>query len=79
MTRPLRILMSAGEASGDRLGAGLAEAIRQRRPDAELLGMGGDAMAASGAAWVAVSDESLRLRIQVLFAITLWPPKLRIF
>ncbi len=57
MTRPLRILMSAGEASGDRLGAGLAEAIRQRRPDAELLGMGGDAMAAAGVRRVAHASD----------------------
>jgi len=46
--RPPRILLSAGEASGDRLGAGLARALRRRRPDVDLLGMGGDEMRAAG-------------------------------
>ncbi|MBZ5639277.1 MAG: lipid-A-disaccharide synthase [Acidobacteriia bacterium] len=48
MTRPLRIMISAGEASGDRLGAGLARALRRLAPGVELLGMGGDEMASSG-------------------------------
>ena len=39
MRRAPRILISAGEASGDRLGAGLARALRRLRPDAELIGM----------------------------------------
>lgn len=47
-TRPARIAISAGEASGDRLGAGLAEAIAARRPDVELVGMGGPRMAGAG-------------------------------
>ncbi len=42
------ILISAGEASGDRLGAGLARALLARRPDARLFGMGGDDMAEAG-------------------------------
>ena len=57
MTRPPRILLSAGEASGDRLGAGLARAILRRRPDAELLGMGGDEMAAAGVRLVQHASE----------------------
>lgn len=48
MRAPLRILLSAGEVSGDRLGAGLAEALRRRRPDIELFGMGGERMARAG-------------------------------
>lgn len=48
MPRPLKIFLSAGEASGDRLGAGLARALRARRPDVELVGMGGDEMAEAG-------------------------------
>lgn len=48
MSRPPRILLSAGEASGDRLGAGLARALRRLRPDVELLGMGGEEMAEAG-------------------------------
>ena len=43
-----KILLSAGEASGDRLGADLARALRERLPSAELLGMGGDDMQAAG-------------------------------
>ena len=57
MTRPLRVLVSAGEASGDRLGAGLAAALRALRPDVELFGMGGDAMAAAGVRLVAHASE----------------------
>jgi len=41
-------MLSAGEASGDRLGAGLARALLERRPDLELVGMGGEQMAAAG-------------------------------
>jgi lipid-A-disaccharide synthase len=48
MTRPLTILISAGEASGDRLGAGLARAFRRLVPGVDLLGMGGDEMASAG-------------------------------
>ena len=48
MRGPLKIMISAGEASGDRLGAELARAVRALRPDAELLGMGGPEMAAAG-------------------------------
>ena len=41
ISRPLRILISAGEASGDRLGADLVRALRNRVPALELRGMGG--------------------------------------
>lgn len=41
-------MITAGEASGDLLGAGLANAIQAIAPDAELFGMGGDAMSAAG-------------------------------
>ena len=45
---PPTIVLSAGEASGDRLGAGLARALLERRADLRLLGMGGSEMAAAG-------------------------------
>ena len=42
------ILVSAGDLSGERHAADLVEAIRQKRPDARFVGMGGSAMAAVG-------------------------------
>ena len=57
MSRPLRILLSAGEASGDRLGAGLARAIRAKAPGVELVGMGGDEMAEAGVRIVQHASE----------------------
>jgi lipid-A-disaccharide synthase len=57
MARPLRIILSAGEASGDRLGAGLAEALRRRQPDIELFGMGGEQMAAAGVRLIQDASE----------------------
>ncbi len=48
MNCPPRILISAGEASGDRLGAGLARALHARRPELELYGMGGPRMEEAG-------------------------------
>jgi len=43
-----RIALCAGEASGDLLGAGLVEQLRQRFPDAQFAGIGGEAMRAAG-------------------------------
>ena len=57
MSRPLRILLSAGEASGDRLGAGLARALRARAPGVELVGMGGDEMEEAGVRIVQHASE----------------------
>ncbi|HXV77600.1 MAG TPA: lipid-A-disaccharide synthase [Candidatus Polarisedimenticolaceae bacterium] len=48
MSRAGRVMLSAGEASGDRLGAGLARALLERRPQLELFGMGGEQMAEAG-------------------------------
>lgn len=45
---PPRIALVAGETSGDLLGAGLIEQLRQRFPDARFAGVGGDAMRAAG-------------------------------
>jgi lipid-A-disaccharide synthase len=53
----MRIALVAGEASGDRLGAGLIAELRQRFPDAEFAGVGGPLMQSAGLqAWYA-SDE----------------------
>jgi lipid-A-disaccharide synthase len=48
MSRRRRVFISAGEASGDRLGAGLARALLERDPNLDLVGMGGPLMRAAG-------------------------------
>lgn len=48
MSRPLRVALVAGEASGDILGSGLMQAIKQRHPDTEFIGVGGARMEAEG-------------------------------
>lgn len=49
MTRPLKVMLVAAEASGDALGAGLARALKQRLgDDLTLVGIGGPRMAAEG-------------------------------
>jgi lipid-A-disaccharide synthase len=44
----MRILISAGEASGEMYGAQLIEALRRRGPQLEFFGVGGDRMRAAG-------------------------------
>jgi lipid-A-disaccharide synthase len=68
MSRAPRILLSAGEASGDRLGAGLALALRRRRPEIELLGMGGPQMAEAGVRLVRDASEVAVVGIQEVLA-----------
>ncbi len=53
-----KILVSAGEASGDRYTAHLVERLRARRPDLEFFGSAGPAMRAAGVRAV-VNTESL--------------------
>ena len=48
MSSTLRVGILAGESSGDILGAGLMQALRERRPDIEFRGIGGDLMAEQG-------------------------------
>lgn len=49
MTRAPRIFVVAAEPSGDLLGAALIRALRARRPDVEILAVGGEQMAKAGA------------------------------
>lgn len=56
MARP-RILLSAGDPSGDVHGAALVSALRARWPDAELYGLGGPRMAAAGMRLLADFDR----------------------
>ena len=52
-----RILISAGETSGDLHGAALARELKRRWPHAELFGFGGDQMQAAGVKLWAHADE----------------------
>lgn len=45
---PLRLLVVAGEASGDLHGGALLQQLRSRLPEAEILGVGGERMRAAG-------------------------------
>jgi lipid-A-disaccharide synthase len=53
----VRILVSAGEASGEMYGAQLVEALRRRDPSVEIFGVGGDRMRAAGCDTVVDSKD----------------------
>jgi lipid-A-disaccharide synthase len=57
VSRTLKIMISAGEASGDRLGAGLARALSRLHPGVELVGMGGGEMDAAGVRLVSHAED----------------------
>lgn len=48
MSEPLRILLVAGEASGDLHGAAFVRALRKQRPDVEVSGVGGEELRKAG-------------------------------
>ena len=53
----MRLLISAGEASGEMYGAQLIEALRRRLPGLECFGVGGERMQAAGCDLVVQSKE----------------------
>ncbi len=66
-TRPLRIALVAGEASGDLLGAGLVRSLRERFPGAEFAGIGGAGMREAGLdAWHDCSELAVMGLAEVL-------------
>jgi lipid-A-disaccharide synthase len=52
-----RLLLVAGEASGDVHGADLLQALRQRLPDVEVFGVGGERLRAAGMQTIADASE----------------------
>jgi lipid-A-disaccharide synthase len=66
-SRPLRVAVVAGEASGDLLGAGLLRELKARYPQAQFAGVGGPAMRAAGLdAWHDCSELALMGLVEVL-------------
>jgi lipid-A-disaccharide synthase len=66
-SRPRRFALVAGEASGDLLGAGLIESLRERFPDAEFAGIGGERMRAAGLdAWHDCDELAVMGLVEVL-------------
>lgn len=65
--RPPRIVLVAGEASGDALGASLARRLKARRPDIELAGVSGEAMREAGVApWFDLDELNVMGLTEVL-------------
>lgn len=63
----LTIAMVANEPSGDQLGALLARALRERRPDARLVGVAGPRMLAEGCeTWLPMEQLSVMGFVEVL-------------
>jgi lipid-A-disaccharide synthase len=57
MPPAVTVFLAAGELSGDAYGGELAAALRRRRPEVELIGVGGPGMAAAGVELIAGLDD----------------------
>ncbi len=64
---PVRIVMVAGEASGDLHGAGLVEALRRHAPALEFSGMGGARLRAAGVRLLADAGETAVVGVSELW------------
>jgi lipid-A-disaccharide synthase len=60
MSKPARLYLVAGEASGDLHGGNLVRALRVRRPDVRIRAWGGDQMTEAGAEVVKHYREPLK-------------------
>ena len=63
----LKLLISAGEASGDLHGARLLVALRRKRPDLEAFGMGASRLRAAGLETIAPSESVAVVGISEVF------------
>ncbi len=71
--RGAEILLAAGEASGDAIGAGLVAALRARGVEARFRGVGGPAMAAAG---VELLGDSRDLAVVGVFEVATQLPRI---
>jgi len=66
-TRPRRVALCAGEASGDLLGADLIGALKLRWPDVDIQGIGGPRMREAGmSTWFDASELSVMGLVEVM-------------
>ena len=66
-TRPIRVVIVAGEASGDQLGAALMQALRRRFARVNFAGIGGPRMRAAGCeCWHDASELAVMGLVEVL-------------